>query len=300
LEAYYQEAGRAGRDGLPARCLMLFGPGDLMTQRRLQRSGSTSQTMEARQEQGLAAVEQYATTSTRCRQEMLCAHFTGSDDHDRCGLCDVCADPDAVQDQRATDAGPPVELTPLPPAAKEVIAAAAGNLRRPVGKSNLAKALRGSRAKTLHRGGLMGLPEHGALAEYDEPSIVAAIDQLLAYGTLERRGRKYPTIWLRGKPVRESTRSPARGETSDQPAKPRRAGGRRASELARAMDNYRRRMARELSWKAYMVFQRRVILAVDRQRPDTMAALERIPGLGPAKLERFGDDILAMVRRHRE
>jgi superfamily II DNA helicase RecQ len=48
-----------------------------------------------------------------------------------------------------------------------------------------------------------------------------------------------------------------------------------------------------------MVFQRKVILAIDREMPDSHAALARIPGLGPAKIERFGDDILEVVRRHR-
>ncbi|MCB9558880.1 MAG: HRDC domain-containing protein [Kofleriaceae bacterium] len=57
-------------------------------------------------------------------------------------------------------------------------------------------------------------------------------------------------------------------------------------------------MARKLQWKSYMVFQQRVITAIDRLRPATREALARIPGLGPAKIERFGDDILALVRRH--
>jgi superfamily II DNA helicase RecQ len=68
--------------------------------------------------------------------------------------------------------------------------------------------------------------------------------------------------------------------------------------VARALDAYRQQMARTLKWKPYMVFQRRVIVAIDRQRPDSPAALARIPGLGPAKIERFGPDILALVRRH--
>jgi ATP-dependent DNA helicase RecQ len=183
----------------------------------------------------------------------------------------------------------------LPDDARQLIVDAVGHLRRPVGKSNLAKALRGSRAKTLHRGGLLQLPEYGKLHEYSEASIVAAIGQLLDAGTLERRGRKYPTVWLPGRPVRGSTaeREGARAERK----RPRRP---RHSALVRDLDNYRKRMARYLKWKAYMVFQRRVILAIDRQRPTTRAALAKIPGLGPAKIERFGDEILDIVRRHRD
>ncbi|MFP6685174.1 MAG: HRDC domain-containing protein, partial [Polyangiaceae bacterium] len=76
---------------------------------------------------------------------------------------------------------------------------------------------------------------------------------------------------------------------------------RRSSDLdvARALDNYRRRTARELGWKTYMVFQRRVMMAIDRDEPDSLEALRQIPGLGPAKIERFGEDLLGLVRAHR-
>ena len=70
------------------------------------------------------------------------------------------------------------------------------------------------------------------------------------------------------------------------------------SELARDLDQLRRRLARELKWKAYMVYQERVITALDAQRPRDKQALLRVPGLGPAKVERFGDALLAVVRRH--
>jgi ATP-dependent DNA helicase RecQ len=118
---------------------------------------------------------------------------------------------------------------------------------------------------------------------------VAAIEALLAEGVLERRGQKYPTVWLPGRPVRST------GATSSTRKPPRRP---RHSELARALDRYRRKVARALDWKPYMVFQRRVITSIDKERPRTRAALGRIPGLGPAKIDRFGTELLALVRRH--
>jgi len=297
VEAYYQEAGRAGRDGDPARCVLFFGLGDLATQRRLATAGSGGVRAERRREDALAAMERYAK-GVSCRPRQLCAHFADPDVRPPCGICDVCLDADGVQAALvdSTPARQPTEALPDP--ARDLIVQAVDRLRRPVGKGNLAKALRGSRAKTLSRGGLLTLPEYGKLAEYSEPSIVAAVDELLAEGRLQKTGRKYPTVWIPGKPVREANRS--RGSQPDEGAARQRRTRRYGGDIARALDNYRRRQARSLKWKSYMVFQRRVLLAIDREEPDSLAALAKIPGLGPAKIERFGDDILELVRLHRE
>jgi ATP-dependent DNA helicase RecQ len=300
VEAYYQEAGRAGRDGLPAACLLLFGAADMVTQRRLQSGKSRRVAIEARSAEALAGIERYAH-EVQCRQQMLCEHFTGTNDHPTCGTCDVCADADAVRLALETDDDrkPPQEIHALSEDSLAAIVAAVDNLRKPAGKSNLAKALRGSRAKSLRRGGLLRLPQYGSLREYNEASVVAAIDDLLLDGRLARKGVKYPTVWIPGKPVRAKlARNDDDSGTSARP-KPRRSSRPRGTDLARELENYRKRKARQLKWKAYMVFQRRVITAVDTQRPRSRAALERILGLGPAKIEKFGDDILDIVRRHR-
>ncbi|MBL9019257.1 MAG: ATP-dependent DNA helicase RecQ [Myxococcales bacterium] len=282
LEAYYQEAGRASRDGAAGRCVLLFGAADLVTQRRLAERGGTG----ARREDALASIERYASAA-RCRQQLLCAHFTGTDDHPACGTCDACVDPAAVRTRRieARETPTPARAT-LSSSQQQLILDAVAALRRPIGKLNLAKALRGSTCKAMHAHGLLHLPQHGALRDTGEAELVAQIEQLIAEKRLARRGRKYPTVSLPG------PRSARRGD----PVRSR--GFIKTSNITIELETYRKRMARQLRWKAYMVFQRGVIAAIDRARPTTHEALARIPGLGPAKIARFGDDILALVRRH--
>jgi ATP-dependent DNA helicase RecQ len=97
----------------------------------------------------------------------------------------------------------------------------------------------------------------------------------------------------------------ADGDDSDSPqsrpnARSKRSKPRFGGDIARQLDNYRKRRARELGWKTYMVFQKNVLMSVDREEPESLEALAQIPGLGPAKIERFGEEILEIVRVHRQ
>jgi ATP-dependent DNA helicase RecQ len=283
LEAYYQEAGRAGRDGAPAHCLLLFGAGDLVTQRRIAQQGATGKRL-ALLEQSLSAVAAYATSWT-CRQRGLCAHFIGTaDDQPSCGLCDACRDPAG---EARPEPSPSASV--LGSAEQQIILAALAAHGRAIAKGTLAKALRGSRAKPVVVHGLDRLAQHGALEAFPEADIAATIESMIHERCLVRRGRKYPTIALPGptKPRAPRTTHARRGRD-----------GSRASSITVELDRYRKRMARQLRWKSFMVFQRSVIIAIDRQRPDSLAALARIPGLGASRVARFGDDLLAIIRRY--
>ena len=286
LEAYYQEAGRAGRDGDAGHCLLLFGQADMMTQRRLHKGSGRA---EQRSEDALLAIERYATGSM-CRQRVLCAHFTGTGDHVACERCDACTDPDRVRGHRIEEdadhaRAPTAPIETLGTPERQVILDAVGSLRRPIGKGNLARALRGSKSKAMIAHNLLHLPQHGQLAAISEESILATIEQLIRERRLVRRGRKYPTVAI---PGAQSSRD--RTSRTSRPS--------RTSSITLELDAYRRRMARQLKWKSYMIFQRATIAAIDKQRPTSHEALARIPGLGVAKIARFGDDILAVVRRH--
>lgn len=294
LEAYYQEAGRASRDGQPGHCLMFFSAGDMTLQRRLVRNASDRK----RSGGALASIEAYAD-STNCRQESLCRHFDPDAQLAVCGCCDICVSGDEVAAEReATRAAHLASIEQLRGDELETVVSAVGNLRKPVGKSSLARALRGSKAKALRKYGLQNLPELGDLKERSEASIVAAIEELLNCGRLAPKGQKYPTVWLPGKAVRSKASADASTSSSSRSGQRRKRNTAKTSNLRRALELYRNRTAKKLSWKPYMVLHKKVILQLEETRPKTLEQLYEIDGMGPAKVDRFGWELLDIVRRY--
>jgi ATP-dependent DNA helicase RecQ len=292
LEAWWQEAGRAGRDGLPARCVLLFSPGDAVTQERI-RGKSPAPGAVA----GWEALERFAMT-VACREAGVLSHLVGAGFQPvPCGKCDVCTGSDvaAVVDdvkkeladerreraqKRRADAA--VELGP---AEEELVLAFVGAMKRPSGKRLVAQGLRGSTAKAVKRRGLGSNPHHGALAHVPELALVNAIERLLEEGRLAPRGKRYPTVWLPDKPVRA-----AKGEGKSR-WKP--VG------LEGALKELRKREARKRRWRAYQVFDNATLMAIAASLPTSLEDLLDIKGLGPKRVERFGARILEVVAEHR-
>ena len=283
LEAYYQEAGRASRDGEPGKCLLFFSLGDMMTQRRLGSSSSNNSRLES----SIGSMTQYAH-STICRQRVLVEHFLGEQTDICCGRCDICKG-EANQEFEET-----ARLIVQNAEDETAIINVLAKCKRPVGKSSLIKALRGSQAKTLKKFGLLDIPDNGILRKKDVKDIAAQIECLMEQKKIVRKGVKYPTLWLPNKPVRTRRATPANVDSTTR----KRSTKAIKTNLKRALELYRNRTAKKLSWKPYMVLQKKVITALDEERPKTLDQLNEIHGLGPAKIERFGFDILKIVKNY--
>ena len=292
LEAYLQQAGRAGRDGAPGQCVLLYSAKDALTQKRLwgSRPGPGA-------EAAWWALHEYAV-GTQCRQTILGDWF--GEQLPPCGLCDVCVDPEPVQaaatawkairtekrtervEKRRADLS-----VDLDDSQEQAVIDFVGALKRPVGRRLIALGLRGSKAKAAKKRGIPGNPHFGLLKSIPELAVLATIDTMLADGRLAKKGKKYPTVWLPNKPVRVK---------SDGPPKPRRGS---KGPLHDALRNYRQRAARKRNWKPYQVFPNATLDAMMRDRPTTLTELGALPGIGPTRLSRFGTDLLEILAKPR-
>ena len=307
LEAYYQETGRAGRDGLPAVAWMIHGGGDGVQLRQWIEESSADEEQKRVERGKLDALIQFAEAAT-CRRQLLLAHL-GETLPAPCGNCDGCLDP-----------RPGVEVTE--PARKALSAVHRTGHR--FGAAHLVDVLLGADTARIRELGHHTLSVHGIGKELDRGQWRSLFRQLVSLGYLisdpEARGglRFGPEALVRPLLRGEASLSvplPPPGRERRQ-ATARSAGGLGAGgsgpgssgagvgvadlseeEAARfaALKRWRLEQARQQGVPPYVVFHDRTLLELACLQPTDLDALATVSGVGRAKLERYGADLLAML-----
>jgi ATP-dependent DNA helicase RecQ len=294
LEAYYQETGRAGRDGLPAVAWMLHGPGDVPQLRRFIDDSAAAEEQKRIEHGKLDALLGF-TDAPGCRRQVLLRHF-GEQLAEPCGNCDGCLEPRALSDVTVP--------------AQKLLSAVYRTGQR-FGSNHLVDVLLGADTERIRALGHDQLSVHGIGTELDREQWRTLVRQLTGLGLLEpvpegRGGLRFGADTL-VKPV-------LRGEQPlELPLPPPRAERRRATgasrlqpgdtwtdadpELVARLKAWRTEQARSQGVPPYVVFHDRTLLELASRRPGSVAELAGVAGIGAAKLERYGDALLDVLAR---
>ena len=297
LEAYQQEAGRAGRDGLPAECLLLFSRGDAATWKRIIESPTEEASPEAVAAalRALDGVSSYAG-GVICRHRALVEHFGQSLDGDDCGACDVClSELDLVDD--------PLILS-------QKIISCVARLEQRYGADYTGKVLAGSAEEKIIERGHDRLSTYGLLKDRRTTDIRGWIEQLVAQGFLVKAG-EYGVLHITpaGLQLLKGQGSPQLLKAASKSSSASAAGGsRRDLESWEGVDRglfeelrkLRSNIAAEASIPAYVVFGDASLRDMARLRPSSLEAFGHTHGVGQQKLRQYGDAFLGTIRSYCE
>ena len=300
VEQYSQETGRAGRDGLPAECVLFYGGSDHHTWKRLMERSAE----EAAQEGVEGALEDLGGALERlqamwglaagaeCRHKALVEHFGGTYElpAEGCGGCDVCLG----------------ELDALPDAtvvAQKVLSCIVRCEQR-YGAAHVTDVLRGANTQRIRQTGHDQLSTYGLLRDMPAALVRAVIDQLLSQGLAGVASGDYPTLFLT-----QAGAAVLRGESEVslvQPRRPQRAQKRKAlaeaaggdvdQELFERLRTLRRQLAREREVPPYLIASDKTLAHLAAHRPTDQAGLLATPGIGEKKAAELGPALLEVLR----
>ena len=301
IESYYQETGRAGRDGLPAQAWMAYGLADVVNQRRMIDEGEAEQACKAILRGKLDALLALAE-ATDCRRQRLLAYF--GEASGPCGNCDNCLQPPALWD--GTDAARKLLSTIYRVHQKSALTFGAGHI---------IDVLRGKDSDKVRQYGHESISTFGVGAQYSEAQLKAIMRQLLATGALglhkvtsENSGHVFDTLTLtdasravlQGQVQVLLRESLAATRTRRPKATPANVAAQDLGPDAQArfinLKAWRSEVAKAHDLPAYVIFNDATLVGIAQRNPQTLADLHGISGIGAKKLEAYGAEVLRVIQ----
>ena len=301
IEGYYQETGRAGRDGLAADAWMCYGLQDVVNQRRMIDESPAAEEFKAVLRGKLDALLGLAEASD-CRRVRLLAYF--GQDSAPCGNCDNCVEPPAMW-----DASKPAQML------LSTIYRVDRQSGMRFGAGHLMDILRGKATEKITQHGHRSLSTFGLGAEFSEPQLRGVLRQLLAMGAVRVDAEAFNTLALtegsravlRGEAAVRLRQSVAKAPSRGGPSAIQKNKGQTAplvpialSEDALARFNdlkaWRAEVAREHNLPAYVIFHDATLATIAHRAPQSIEDLQGISGMGVKKLEAYAAEVLRVVR----
>lgn len=288
IEGYYQETGRAGRDGEPAHCLLLFSRGDIPKIRyfidRIADEGERANAMEK-----LNQTVGFASHNV-CRRKQLLGFFGEEYPEDNCRACDICTG-SVEQMDITTDA--------------QILMSAISRSQQRFGIGQIIDIVTGADTKRIRELRHHEIKTYGAGKQKDKKYWRFIVDELLAQGVILQDGDQYPVLKLaqRGSDIlygKEQITALKREEPKGKYKAVKVGPSEQYDELLfEKLRNIRKQLADTHKVPPYIIFSDKTLHEMCRHFPETLPDLRKISGVGNAKLERYGMDFLQEIRKYR-